>query len=118
MRVTPPPMNTCDGLKKLTTEASIWPIRLPARWMMALAAASPARLAWPTSTASSAALRAQALGQRGALAGFAPPRTAMRVIAGPAAIASTQPRLPQWQRGPAWSTQMWPTSPAEPLAPR
>ena len=42
----------------------------------------------------------------------------MRVMAGPAAIASTQPRLPQWQRGPSWSTQMWPTSPAEPAAPR
>src|SRR5690606_30711454 len=51
--VTPPPMNTCEGLKKFTTEASIWPMRLPARWMMALAAASPLRLAWPTSTAVS-----------------------------------------------------------------
>ena len=32
-------MNTCDGLKKLTTDASICPIRLPARWMIAFAAA-------------------------------------------------------------------------------
>ena len=30
MRVTPPPTNTCDGLKKLTTDASICPIRVPA----------------------------------------------------------------------------------------
>jgi hypothetical protein len=62
-------------------------------------------------------VHAQALGQRLALAGLGGLH-AMRVMAGPAAIASTQPRLPQWQRGPSWSTQMWPTSPAEPAAPR
>jgi len=50
MRVTPPPMMTCEGLKKFTTEASILPIWVPANWMMRLAAASPLRLAWPTSS--------------------------------------------------------------------
>ena len=77
MRVMPPPMNTCDGLKKLTIEASIWPIRLPARCTIALAAASPARLAWPTSIGVDAAVAAQALRQRGALAGLRPPRIAI-----------------------------------------
>ena len=41
-----------------------------------------------------------------------------RAMAGPAAMISTQPWLPQWQRSPTGSTQMWPTSPAEPLVPR
>ena len=90
---------------------------MPAPCTMRLAAASPARLALPTSSGVSA----PAAARRSASAGLWPAcaaAVASRAIAGPPAIVSTQPTLPQWQRGPAGSTQMWPTSPAEPLAPR
>ena len=44
-----------------------------------------------------------------------PQRSAM---APPPASASMQPRCPQRQSGPFGSTEMWPTSPAVPRAPR
>ncbi len=90
---------------------------MPAPCTIWLAAASPARLALPTSSGVSVPLAAR----RSASAGLRPAcadASASRAIAGPPAIVSTQPTLPQWQRGPAGSTQMWPTSPAEPFAPR
>ncbi len=116
-RVMPPPMNTCDGLKKFTTEASICPTWAPERCTTWLAAMSPARLASATSCRRKGPRSAISRASRGLWPASAA-SVAMRAIAGPAAMASTQPRLPQWQRGPSGTTQMWPTSPAEPLAPR
>src|ERR1700748_3838422 len=83
MRVSPPPTNTCDGLKKLPTDASIWPICVPARCTIWLAAASPARLARPTSSGVST----PAAARRSASMGLSPARAAggaSRAIAVPA----------------------------------
>ena len=79
--------------------------------------AQRARQAAPISLASSRPVSAS----RPASAALRPLSAASRPIAtmaGAAAIASTQPRLPQRHRGPSGSTQICPTSPAEPLAPR
>ena len=45
-------------------------------------------------------------------------RASVTRIAGPAAIVSKQPRLPQAQSTPSGSTTTWPISPASPWAPR
>ena len=93
---TPPPMTTSDGLKKLTTLASIRPTRRPASVMSASATGSPNDAAHATSAAVTRPSRSSASRSRA----LRPSRAAAspsRASAAPPASASRQPTLPQRQ---------------------
>ncbi len=95
------PMNTCDGLKIDHRGEHLARSGCPARWMMALAATSPVRLAWATSSAVRLPCCRRLVGQQRAARRPAPPaRPCVKWRARPAITSTHPPVAAMAKRGP------------------
>src|SRR5206468_3360479 len=113
---TPPPTTTVAGSSTLTNPAIPSPRRRPTSVTMPRATASPSRAAsttmCPVTASGSPPARAASGACRRAAA------RPSRAMPEPPATAPPHPRLPHPQTGPSGSTTIWPTSAANPWAPR